>query len=214
MKWLDRLRGKFIGHPPAEIPRLDIPLFPLGSVLFPGGILSLKIFEQRYLDMAAGCLHRKTPFGICLIASGKEVGATATPHPIGTLAHVVDADMQQLGILLLKVRGGQRFRIIESAAQTDGLLRGTVELIGEPDEQAVPEAQQGLVPLLEKIVGDLGPEKMPAPHEFNDATWVGYRLAEILPVKVLAKQKLLELDDPVSRLEIIHTYLAQRKLVK
>lgn len=214
MNWLGRLRKKFSSDVPAEISHLTIPLFTLGSVLFPGGILSLKVFEQRYLDMAADCLRRKTPFGICLIASGKEVGATATPHPVGTLAHVVDADMQQLGILLLKVRGGQRFRIIDSAAQPDGLLRGTVELIDEPMEQAVPDAQQGLVPLLEKIVNDLGPEKMPAPHEFNDATWVGYRLAEILPVKALAKQKLLELDDPVSRLEIIHTYLAQRQLVK
>lgn len=214
MNWLGRLRKKFGGNVPAETPRQTIPLFPLGSVLFPGGILSLKVFEQRYLDMAADCLRRKTPFGICLIANGKEVGATATPHPVGTLAHVIDADMQQLGILLLKVRGGQRFRIIDSAAQPDGLLRGTVELIGEPGELAVPDAQRGLVPLLERIVSDLGTEKMPAPHEFNDATWVGYRLAEILPVKALAKQKLLELDDPVSRLEIIHTYLAQRQLVK
>jgi len=213
VSWLGRLRRKFRGEVPVEIPRHIIPLFPLGSVLFPGGILSLKVFEQRYLDMAAECLRKKIPFGVCLIASGKEVGATATPHPVGTLAHVVDADMQHLGILLLKVRGSKRFRIIDSTIQPDGLLRGTVELIGEPAEQAVPAAQQGLVPLLENIVNDLGPEKMPTPHEFNDATWVGYRLAEILPVKVLAKQKLLELDDPVSRLEIIHTYLAQRKLV-
>ena len=213
MNWLDRLRN-LIGATPAEIPRLTLPLFPLGSVLFPGGILSLKVFEQRYLDMSAECLRRKTPFGICLIASGHEVGTTATPHPIGTLAHIIEADMQQLGILLLKVRGGQRFRIIESTTQPDSILRGTVEFLGEPEEKAVPDAQHSLVPLLEKVVSDLGPEKMPGPHHFNDATWVGYRLAEILPVKALAKQKLLELDDPVSRLEIIHTYLAQRQLVK
>lgn len=213
MNWFDRLRN-LIGETPAETPRLTLPLFPLGSVLFPGGILSLKVFEQRYLDMTADCLRRKTSFGICLIAGGQEVGKTATPHPIGTLAEIIEADMQQLGILLLKVRGGQRFRIIESTAQADGLLRGTVEFLGEPGEKAVPDAQHGLVPLLEKVISDLGAEKMPGPHHFNDATWVGYRLAEILPVKALAKQKLLELDDPVSRLEIIHSYLAQRQLVK
>ena len=213
MSWFGFLR-RSVKEAPVATNRLDIPLFPLGSVLFPGGILSLKVFEQRYLDMAADCLRRKAPFGICLIASGKEIGETATPYPVGTLAHVIEADMQQLGILLLKVRGGQRFRIISSVAQPDGLLRGTVELIGEQEAKGVPEAQQGLLPLLEKIVSDLGPEKMPAPHDFKDAAWVGFRLAEILPIQALAKQKLLELDDPVSRLEIIHAYLAQRQLVK
>ena len=214
MSWLDRLRNLICETPAAAAPRLTLPLFPLDRGLCPGGILSLKVFEQRYLDMSADCLRRKTPFGICMIASGQEVGTTATPHPIGTVAHIIDADMQQLGILLLKVRGDQRFRIIESTAEPDGLLRGTVEVISEPDEKSVPDAQHGLVPLLEKVVSDLGPEKMPGPYKFNDATWVGYRLAEILPVKALAKQKLLELDDPVSRLEIIHAYLAQRQLVK
>ena len=77
----------------------------------------------------------------------------------------------------------------------------------------IPQAQRGLLPLLRKISVDLGPEKMPEPHAFDDASWVGYRLTEIVPVQALAKQKLLELDDPVSRLEILFTYLAQRKLV-
>lgn len=213
MTWLDFLRKK----PEVELrakERLDIPLFPLGSVLFPGGILSLKVFEQRYLDMAAECLRAKTPFGVCLIASGKEVGEPATPHAVGTLAHIRDADMAQLGILMLKVQGGRRFRIVSSSVQADGLLRATVELLDEAEGCDVPSAQQGLLPLLKKIVSDLGPDKMPEPHAFDDAAWVGYRLTEILPVQALAKQKLLELDDPISRLEIIHTYLAQRQLVE
>lgn len=212
MSWINLLRAPAEEHAP-EAKRIDIPLFPLGTVLFPGGILSLKVFEQRYLDMAADCLRRKVPFGVCLIASGKEVGEPAAPHPVGTLAHINNAEMQQVGILMLKVRGYQRFRVINSTVHADGLLHATVELIDEAEGCAIPDALQGLLPLLRKVVSDLGPDKMPTPHGFDDATWVGYRLTEILPVQPLAKQKLLELEDPVSRLEIIHAYLAQRQLV-
>ena len=212
MSWLN-----FLGKPQPVLPagpqRLDIPLFPLSAVLFPGGVLSLKVFEQRYLDMAAACMKAGTPFGVCLIASGKEVGQAALPHRIGTLAHVISGDMPQLGILMLETRGGRRFRIVSQVTRPDGLLRAQVELLDEPVRQEVPAAQQGLLPLLQKIAGDLGPEKMPEPHAFDDAAWVGYRLTEIVPVQALAKQKLLELQDPLSRLEILHTYLAQRKLV-
>lgn len=201
------------GPAPLEPERIDIPLFPLNTVLFPDGVLSLKVFEPRYLDMAATCLKDKKPFGVCLIASGNEVGATAIPHAIGTLAQIAQADMEQQGILLLTVRGARRFRVVSQATQPDGLLRAQVELLAEAPPRAVPEAQQGLLPLLQKIASDLGPEKMPEPHRFDDAAWVGYRLSEIVPVQALAKQKLLELDDPASRLEVIFAYLAQRKLV-
>lgn len=198
---------------PSAPTQMDIPLFPLSGVLFPGGVLSLKVFEQRYLDMAASCMKDQAPFGVCLIASGKEVGQTAVPHSVGTLAHIDRGDMQQLGILMLDVHGGRRFRIVSQRTQPDGLLRAEVELFDERPKQSVPAAQQALLPLLMKVVGDLGPEKMPEPHDFDDAAWVGYRLTEIVPVQPLAKQKLLELDDPVSRLEILFTYLAQRKLI-
>lgn len=215
MSWISFLRK----NPPEPAPspvlqRLEIPLFPLGAVLFPGGILSLKVFEQRYLDMASACLKLNAPFGVCLIASGTEVGGPATPHTIGTLASITQADMPQLGILMLTVRGGSRFRIVSQSLRPDGLLHAQVELLDEPESQNVPEHLQGLLPFLEKVVHDVGPEKMPEPHVFSDASWVGYRLTEIVPVQALAKQRLLELDDPVSRLEILHTYLAQRKLVR
>lgn len=214
MSWFDFLKTAGAGSEAGAAPaQLDIPLFPLGSVLFPGGVLPLKVFEQRYLDMAAACLKDGTPFGVCLIAQGSEVGAPAVPHAVGTLAHIVRSDMPQLGILLLDVRGGRRFRIVSQAAGAGGLLRARVELLAEPAKQAVPAAQEGLLPLLRKIAGDLGPQRMPEPHAFDDAAWVGYRLTEVMPVQALAKQKLLELDDPVSRLEILFTYLAQRKLV-
>ena len=192
---------------------MEIPIFPLGGVLFPGGVLSLKVFEQRYLDMAAACMKNHAPFGICLIASGKEVGEPAVPHKVGTLAHIDSGDMPQLGILMLEVSGERRFRIISQSVQSDGLIRAQVELLEEPVGIEVPVAQRALLPLLKKVVDDLGTGKIPEPHAFDDAAWVGYRLTEIVPVQALAKQKLLELEDPVSRLEILLTYLSQRKLI-
>ena len=210
MSWPNFGRSKAA---PAEPEPIEIPLFPLSTVLFPGGVLALKVFEPRYLDMAAACLKDGSPFGVCLIASGQEVGEAAIPHPIGTLAQITQADMEQQGILLLTVRGGRRFRIVSQATRPDGLLRASVELLAEAPQQIVPAAQQGLLPRLKKIAIDLGPVKMPEPHQFDDAAWVGYRLSEVVPVQALAKQKLLELDDPRSRLEVVFAYLAQRKLV-
>lgn len=192
---------------------MELPIFPLNAVLFPGGLLPLRIFEQRYMGMAKDCLARNGPFGVCLIAAGSEVGAPATPHSVGSLANIVHWDMQQLGVLLVRVSGGQRFRILAQQADSQGLIRARTEWI-EPDVAAgVPAQMKGMVELLRAIVDDAGPDRMPAPHHYDDAAWVGYRFSEVLPIQNLARQKLLELDDPVSRLEIIYQYLAQRQMV-
>lgn len=198
---------------PATPERLEIPLFPLDTVLFPGGVLPLKIFEQRYLDMAVACMKEKRPFGICLIASGKEVGGVAEPHAVGTLAEIANWEMEQLGILMITAHGGKRFRILEKVATPDHLLRATVEVIEDDGPLPVPTERQRLLPLLRRIAGDIGPARFPEPHRFDDAEWVGYRITEILPVQNLAKQKLLELEDPISRLEILEKFLDQRKLL-
>ncbi|WP_291847227.1 LON peptidase substrate-binding domain-containing protein [Accumulibacter sp.] len=190
--------------------RLAIPLFPLGAVLCPGGLLPLKVFEQRYLDMVAACLKEQSAFGVCLIASGGEVGVPAAPQPVGTLAHIVEVDMPQLGIMLLKVRGGRRFRIERHLPITASLQRATVLLLDEPPAQPVPPGHQGLVLLLRKIADELGEQRLPAPHAFDDASWVGYRLTEILPLQILARQKLLALQDPLLRLRALSIWLAQR----
>lgn len=192
---------------------LDLPVFPLNTVLFPGGLVTLKLFEQRYLDMAAACMKDQLPFGVCLIAAGSETGTPAEPHPIGTLAEIAGWEMPQLGILALTIRGGQRFRILEKHVEPDKLLRAKVELIPENTAIPVPPERSRLLPLLKRIAVDLGKERMPEPHRFDDADWVGCRLTEILPVQNLAKQKLLELEDPLVRLEILEKYLEQRKLL-
>ncbi|MCL2635179.1 MAG: LON peptidase substrate-binding domain-containing protein [Betaproteobacteria bacterium] len=209
MGWFDFTRAP----PGTAVEMLRLPLFPLNAVLFPGGLLALKIFEQRYLDMAAACLKEAKPFGICLIAGGGETGAAAAPHPVGTLASIANWEMEQLGILLVSVSGGRRFRIIESRVGPANLLEATVELLAEPQPVAPPPERRRLLPLLRRIVSDLGPKRIPEPHRFDDAAWVGYRITEVLPIQNLAKQKLLELEDPLARLEILETYLDQRKLL-
>ena len=208
MGWFDFTRSPDGG----TIETLRIPLFPLNTVLFPGGILPLKIFEQRYLDMTAACLKEGSAFGVCLIDSGAEIGEAALPHLVGTLANITNCDMEQLGILQIDALGGRRFRIIDHEVGASKLLEATVELLTE-QEAPMPQNRERLLPLLQRVVSDLGPERMPPPHRYDDASWVGYRISEVLPIQNLAKQKLLELDDPLARLEILEKFLDQRKLL-
>lgn len=210
MGWFDYTRSP----DGSSVETLRIPLFPLSVVLFPGGRLPLKLFEQRYLDMAATCLREQSPFGICLIQNGREVGLPAVPHPVGTLAEIGDWDMEQLGILHITARGGRRFRILESQVGADQLLVGTVELLTDTRDTPFPAERQRLLPLLQRIISDMGSERIPLPHRFESADWVGCRIIEVLPVHELAKQKLLELDDPLMRLEILERFLEQRGLLE
>ena len=140
-------------------------------------------------------------------------GQAAEPHPVGTLARITDWEMEQLGILQVTVRGELRFRILEKTLGADNLLRATVEIINDDGPLPVPLERQRLLPLLRRIAGDMGPSRIPEPHRYDDAEWVGFRITEILPVQNLAKQKLLELEDPISRLEILEKFLDQRKLL-
>lgn len=192
---------------------VEIPLFPLGTVLFPDGVLPLKLFEARYLDMAARCMRAGSPFGVCLIREGGEVGQPAEPHEVGCIARIIDWDMNQPGLLFITTRGGERFRIVDREIRPDRLQTARITPLPEPAVTAVPEALQDLLPLLEAIVADAGDKMFPPPHRFDDATWVGYRLAEALPIPPLARQRLLELDDTLSRLEIIRHYLEQHRLL-
>ena len=191
---------------------MHVPIFPLNAVLFPGGLLPLRVFEARYMDMTRDCLKHDAPFGVCLIHEGAEVGAPAVPEGIGCLAKILEWDMQQQGILNLKTRGGQRFRIFKRETNTQGLISADVELIPPDDKVEVPEEYAACSRLLEMVVLDQGKPIFAEPHAFDDATWVGYRLTEILPVPLVAKQKLLELTDSLARLSILQRFLESRGL--
>ncbi len=191
----------------------DLPLFPLNTVLFPGGVLPLRVFETRYMDMTRECLKAEQPFGVCLIRTGKEVGAPATPELVGSLATIAQWDMQQLGVLQLRTLGGQRFRIRDASAAAQGLLRARVELIPDEEDADLPEQYTALADLLRLVIADKSEAVFAEPHALGSALWVGYRLSEILPVPLAAKQKLLELDGALARLEILYRFLEQRGLV-
>lgn len=197
----------------AQRTELEIPLFPLQAVLFPGGRLPLRVFEARYMDMTRDCLRDEQPFGVCLIKQGKEVGEVAVPEDVGCLAHIAECDMEQLGLLNVRVSGGLRFRILKTEAASNGLLRGTVTPIAAEADTDIPQQFLGCANLLRLIAADAEKIQFDEPHRYEDAAWVGYRLTEVLPVPLIAKQKLLELNDPVVRLEILHRFLEQRGLL-
>jgi len=116
----------------------DVPIFPLGTVLFPGGLLPLRVFETRYMDMTRECMKAQKPFGVCLIRSGREVGEAAVPEDIGCLAHIQEWDMHELGVLSLRTRGGQRFRIRDREVTGQGLVRANVDLIDPEPATTLP----------------------------------------------------------------------------
>ena len=170
-------------------PIKNLVLFPLGTVLFPGGALPLKIFEQRYLDMTKACIRDNLPFGVCLIREGREVGAAAVPHAVGCLATIEQWDMPQPSMFHLLARGGERFRILDTQVAASGLLTGTVEML-PPPEPGAPDAD--CVELLRRVIAQVGAEQFPGPIKLDDGAWVAYRIAEMLPMAMADKQALLE----------------------
>jgi Lon protease-like protein len=193
--------------------RETVPIFPLNTVLFPGALLPLRIFEVRYVDMAKECLKSSSPFGICLIREGEEVGTPAVPEPIGCLARIDECDVEELGVLKVRVEGTQRFRIVGSEVDKQGLIVGEIEEIAvEPEALGAPGmAECG--DFLRKVIAGIGSERFAEPMRFDDASWLSFRLAEILPLRNDIKQKLLELTDASLRMGILHRFLRQQKLI-
>jgi len=175
-------------------------------VLFPGGRLPLRIFESRYMDMAKVCLRDATPFGVCLITQGAEVGAPATPAALGTLARIAEWDMPQLGVLHVIAQGESRFRILERHVEKSGLQRARVELLAEEADAAVPEHCRACVRLLERVIEQQA-GLLPEPHRLDSCAWVSARLAELLPLPLAAKQELLEMGNLLARLERVNALL-------
>jgi hypothetical protein len=178
---------------------LELPLFPLQTVLFPGGPLPLRIFEPRYVDMIGRCM--KTGLGC-----GEETGA-ASMHDFGTVANIVDFDQLPDGTLGVVVIGGTRFLVRSVQRQADGLNVGQVELLEDEPRAILPARFADMARLLESVFEDLGPQYQHVEPDFEDAGWVGCRLAELLPIELEQKQHCLELFDPVARLEYLEPLL-------
>lgn len=190
---------------------MQMPIFPLGTVLFPGGVLPLRVFEQRYLEMTKACLRDGTDFGVCLIREGREVGSAAVPAEIGCMARIREWDMPQLGIFTLVTEGVGRFRL--GARQVDrlGLMRAEVERLPDlaaPDQ--APAELEGCVTLLRSIVERIGQDKLPSAPRYDDPAWVAYRLAEFMPLDPAARQRLLEMDDADLLLGVVARLVKQQ----
>jgi len=185
---------------------MNVPLFPLSTVLYPGGPLPLRIFEPRYLDMISACLKSDAPFGVLLIRSGSETGPAKT-YEVGTLARIIDWYQGSDGLLGITAVGEQRFRLISVQRQSDGLNIGEIELLEAEDQHSLPEEYKPLAGILAGVLDDLGRLYESLDRQYDDAGWVGYRFAEILPISAAQKQSCLEADDAMQRLNLVRQVL-------
>ena len=182
----------------------DIPLFPLNTVLFPGGYLPLRIFEQRYIDMIRDCSASGSCFGVCLMNNPESPDRPATHMRVGTSAQICDFSTLDDGLLGITGRGIQRFIIQKTRMRDNGLLMGDVEILDEPAVVEIPVEFSVLSMVTGRFMEQLA-ANYPAfkPHDLQDANWVGYRLAELLPLDLDEKQVLLQMSDPLERLQVL-----------
>lgn len=169
----------------------SIYLFPLSTVLFPGGLLPLKIFEQRYLEMTKICLRDNLSFGVCLIREGAEVGSPAVPVDVGCLASIEQWSMPTPGMFHLLARGSERFRIHQTLVAANGLLSGKVEILAQA-QPCVPDAD--CVELVRRVIDQVGAQNFSQPICLEDSVWVAYRLAEMMNLPGPMRQKVLLTD--------------------
>lgn len=180
----------------------ELLLFPLRTVLFPGGSLGLRVFEARYLDLVSECSRGGRGFGVCLLLKGQEAGAPAAPAAHGTEAVIEDFGTGDDGVLTLRVRGARRFRVERTRVRGNGVVAGDVEWL-PPDSDDELRPEHGLLAtLLVKLLEQVGGEHADAPAAcLDDASWVGWRLAELLPISDPQRLALLAQPDPHARLD-------------
>lgn len=184
----------------------SLPLFPLSSVLFPGGHLSLRIFEPRYLDLVRDCARGNSGFGVCLILEGEESGQPSVPAAIGTVARITDFHTLPDGLLGIHAQGGERFSVLDTRVRDNGLILADVELHAVDERVPMPPDCGLLATILERIHDQVGGEYSRFDRTlYDDASWVGFRLAEVLPLEPPERQLLLQTVDPIERLnQLMH----------
>jgi Lon protease-like protein len=189
----------------------ELPLFLVHSVLFSNGRFRLRVFEKRYMDMVTHCLKHETPFGVCLIRAGYEVGEAAQPSSVGTTANLDEYDMPQTGILHISVRGGERFRVLDTRVLADQLITGETALLPEEPHVDLGPTHEDLRELLAKILNQVDGRYYYPPVRLDDASWVAYRVAELLPVSNDCRQQVLEQPDPRRKLDILARQIKSRE---
>lgn len=198
----------------------SLPLFPLGTVLYPGGLLPLRIFEVRYLDMVTKCHKAGAPFGVVSLTEGREVrqagGAAEVFNTVGTLARIVELEAPQPGLLMIRCEAAQRFRIGRSEQLKHGLWIADVTRLDDDMAVTIPEDLQETARALARLIESLkqrqaGDEALPiaTPYQLTDCGWVANRWCELLPLPLKLKQQLMELDNPLVRLELVSDVLSR-----
>lgn len=180
-----------------------LPLFPLHTVLFPGGPLPLRIFETRYTDMVRSCMREQGAFGVLLIEEGAEAGEVGSTATVGTSARIVDFYTLRDGLLGITCVGERKFRVRRVWRANDGLHKGEVEWLAPEPALPLPDTCARLAETVRRALAELAEHYEPVEKRFDDASWVSSRLAELLPIALADKQLLLELDDPLARLEAL-----------
>jgi len=205
---------------PAAAPSFELALFPLQSVLFPGGLLGLKVFEARYLDLVGRCMRERRPFGVVALKQGSEVhgkgSVAARFEAIGCLAELIEVDGDQPGILQVRCRGTQRFEASGFRQGADHLWSADARLL--PDDEVVLPTEDllGSARGLANAIATLkqqGNAPFLEPYRFEDAGWLANRWCEILPIPLAAKQKLMELPDALVRLKLVDDFLRSKGVV-
>lgn len=186
---------------------IQLPLFALNTVLFPGGILPLKVFEQRYVEMTKRCMRDNSHFGVCLIREGREVGDPAVTASIGCTASITQWEVPHPNLFHLVAAGERRFRIVRTEVAALGLLVCEAELLSEETANEAPDAlcHKVLTALIERF----GAERFPTPLRLDDAAWVAFRLAEVLPLSMAVRQQLLETETSAARLKVLRGILSE-----
>lgn len=187
-----------------------IALFPLGTVLFPAGVLPLRIFETRYVDMVRRCMREGTGFGVVLIHAGMEAGPVGSMAQVGTWARIVDFGQMPDGLLSIVARGERRFRIVGTEVQKDGLNLGDVEWLQDVPSRLAEDEYPALRATLARVLHDLADEYPAGVPQLDDAHWVAGNLGQLLPAPALFRQRVLEVDDVRSRLDLLESVLAGR----
>lgn len=207
---------------PLTLPSL--PLFPLGTVLFPGGVLPLRIFEVRYLDMIRRCQEAGTPFGVVSLTQGQEVrqagAAQESFHTVGTLATLAEVESPQPGLLMIRAEGTQRFRIQRSEQMKHGLWVADVEVLPDDQPVPVPDDLADAASMLRKVLDTLKAQAdeagatvpVQSPWQLGDCGWVANRWCELLPLPPAMKQRLMALDNPLVRLELVGDLLEKTQI--
>lgn len=196
-----------------------LALFPLQAVLFPEGFLSLKVFEARYLDLMSECLRNRTPFGVVTLRHGHEVrreGETVEFESTGCMAEVLDVDSNGPGLLKVRCRGSARFSVRRSEQEANGLWVAEVSSVAaDPTQLPAPELVECAKALANtiKMLKTKGPVPFLEPYRFEDAGWIANRWCEILPIQLAAKQKLMELREPLVRLKLVDHFLRAKGII-